>query len=56
MSFRPPDPGDIQSAFPEVRSLTFHRQGGFKAVYRATTASGTEAFKLLCLPNIFDEL
>ncbi len=52
MSFQPPDPSLIQSAFPEIRSLTFHRQGGFKAVYKTETGTGTEAFKLLCLPKV----
>jgi len=50
MAFTPPANNLILAAFPELRAITFRSAGGFKAVFRAETATGPEAFKLLCLP------
>ncbi|MBI2512424.1 MAG: protein kinase [Opitutae bacterium] len=50
MSFQPPAESAILQAYPELRTLQFLTAGGFKAVYRAQTARGEEAFKLLFLP------
>jgi eukaryotic-like serine/threonine-protein kinase len=50
MPFTPPTDADICRSFPELRTIQYRCSGGFKAVYLAQTAAGTEAFKLLCLP------
>src|SRR5579862_9479755 len=50
MPFTPPTDAVICRSFPELRTIQFRCSGGFKAVYLAQTAAGTEAFKLLCLP------
>jgi serine/threonine protein kinase len=52
MNFTPPENDKIIAAFPSLQALTFRTSGGFKAVYKATTDTGAEAFKLLCLPAI----
>ena len=51
MEFNPPDPKLISGAFPELTSLNFMEQGGFKAVYRVGVAGKEEIFKLVCLPK-----
>jgi serine/threonine protein kinase len=50
MPFTPPPENQILAVFPELRTVAFQCAGGFKAVYRAETVAGQEAFKLLCLP------
>lgn len=50
MLFTPPADADIRRSFPELSSIQHRCSGGFKAVYLAQTATGSEAFKLLCLP------
>lgn len=56
MKFTPPDNSFILAAFPEIQTISFLSQGGFKAVYRARIQERDEAFKLLCLPVISPDL
>ena len=54
MPFTPPTPEQIKAAFPNVTSVTFLKQGGFKAVYKIESNGKAEAFKAVHLPRIAD--
>jgi serine/threonine protein kinase len=53
MSFEPPSNDSVQTAFPQIQSITLIDTGGFKAVYRVTVNSKEEAFKLVAIPSFF---
>jgi eukaryotic-like serine/threonine-protein kinase len=52
MPFVPPPIDNIRGVFPELADLAQFAVGGFKVVYHATLAAGTEVFKLVCLPQV----
>jgi serine/threonine protein kinase len=54
MSFTPPTSEQVQTAFPQISSVSFLRQGGFKAVYRIEASGRVEAFKAVHLPVLTD--
>jgi serine/threonine protein kinase len=51
MSFREPSLEEIRLNFPEYENVSFHRKGGFKAVYFGEKESTREAIKLVHIPN-----
>jgi serine/threonine protein kinase len=54
MPFTPPTPEQIKAAFSHISSVTFLKQGGFKAVYKIAANGRAEAFKAVHLPRIAD--
>lgn len=52
MTFSPPVNDKILSVFPELADLKKFADGGFKIVYSAKVATGSEVFKLVCLPQV----
>jgi serine/threonine protein kinase len=46
-----PDASDLKILFPEYGEIEFIADGSFKAAYRVTSAEGTEALKVILVPD-----
>lgn len=51
MFFKEPTVGEVSALFSDYRNITFHRKGGFKAVYFAEKDSQKEALKFVHIPD-----
>lgn len=51
MKLEPPNAEEIKAKFPQFKEVFFLNAGGFKAVYQVVTGKGSEAFKIVHVPE-----
>ncbi|MCL5266861.1 MAG: protein kinase [Bacteroidetes bacterium] len=51
MTFEAPPANEVRAAFPDLIDLTFHKRGGFKAVYFGKLNGVKETLKLVFIPQ-----